>query len=74
VFQRVGEYMTDEVYTDCPNCDAQIPFYKTVDELQRCPECGTDRDELFEIALRSPIEPATSPDPDTLLADGGGDE
>lgn len=72
--------MTDEVYTDCPNCGEQIPFYRTVDgtnsdlDDDHCPECGTDSEELFEIALSDPIDPAPEPSTDPLLADGGLDE
>lgn len=43
--------MTDEVYTDCPDCGAEIPFYKTVDDLKACPDCGTSSAELFEMAI-----------------------
>jgi predicted amidophosphoribosyltransferase len=67
--------MTDEVYTACPACDAEIPFYRTVDELRACPECDTPSDELFDMAIGSePIEPAAEPDETLLLADGGRDE
>jgi len=68
--------MTDdieEVWTDCPDCGAEIPFYRTVDEDGRCPECGTDADKLFDMAIGSqPIEPA-GPAGDSALAltDGG---
>jgi predicted RNA-binding Zn-ribbon protein involved in translation (DUF1610 family) len=62
-----------EVFTDCPDCGVEIPFYETVDELGKCPNCGTSKDRLFEIAIGSkPIEPAED-DPGTVLAmtDGG---
>lgn len=42
--------MTSEVYTPCPQCREEIPFYHTVDELKECPECGTHWETLFEIA------------------------
>jgi len=42
--------VTDEVYTDCPDCGESIPFYETVDERKACPECGTPSDVLFDIA------------------------
>ena len=68
-----------EVYTDCPHCDAEIPFYRTVDELRACPSCGTDSDALFEMAIGAePIEPA-DPDPEldlgaAITTDSGHDE
>lgn len=71
--------MTDtieEVWTDCPACGAEIPFYRTVDADEQCPECYTDADELFEIAIGSrPIESATpADDAELALTDGGRDE
>lgn len=71
--------MTDaieEVWTDCPACGAEIPFYRTVDDDEQCPECYTDRDELFDMAIGSqPIEPAgATGDVDVALTDGGRDD
>ncbi|MDR9380717.1 MAG: hypothetical protein RI560_03465 [Natronomonas sp.] len=64
-----------EVYTACPDCGEQIPFYATVDDLKRCPECHTDVDRLFDKAIGSqPIEPVAEPDVDLALTDGGRDE
>lgn len=79
--------MTDEVYTDCPACEEEIPFYQTVDDLKECPECGTPTGTpksadlepgekgLFDIAMSEPIEPAepveTSLDLEAAMADGG---
>ena len=57
--------MTDEVYTDCPDCGESIPFYETVDERKACPECGTHRDVLFDIA-QGEIDAETP-----AVADGG---
>lgn len=44
--------MTEEVYTPCPDCGVEIPFYETVDELKECPECATSSERLFELAIR----------------------
>ena len=69
--------MSDDVFTDCPACGREIEFYQTVDqEPKQCPECGTDKDELFEIAIGSqPIEPAPEPQaPELALTDGGRNE
>lgn len=79
--------MTDEVYTDCPACGEEIPFYRTVDELKACPECGTPtgtpqspdpepgETPLFDIADSEPIEPAepveTTLDLEAAMTDGG---
>lgn len=57
--------MADEVYTDCPACGESIPFYETVDERKACPDCGTYRDVLFDVA-QSEIEAETP-----AVADGG---
>lgn len=64
-----------EVYTDCPDCGREIPFYQTVDRDKQCPECATDADKLFEIAIGSqPIEPAQPDDAELALTDGGVNE
>ena len=71
----------NEVYTDCPSCGEEIPFFTTVDGEnapdgeKRCPECHTDVDELFDIAINeNPIEPVQDPEPELALTDGGRDE
>lgn len=58
--------MTDEVYTACPACEEEIPFYRTVDRLKECPECGTESDVLFDIA-----QGTISDNVDVAAADGG---
>lgn len=64
----------DEVFTECPACGREIPFYQTVDRDNQCPECGTDKDELFEIGCSQPIEPAEPEKSKLALTDGGRDE
>ena len=59
--------MTDEVYTDCPQCGEEIPFYATVDEYKECPECGTAKDDLFDIAMT----PDPTGDAEVAVTDGG---
>ena len=59
----------DDVYTACPQCESEIPFYRTVDVLKRCPECGTNSDVLFEIAMK---ETQTTPIA-TVEGGAGGD-
>ena len=72
---RTEDGEMNEVYADCPSCGETIPFYATVDELKRCPECGVDSDSLFDIAIASkPIEPAPEPADELALTDGGHDE
>lgn len=63
--------MNSEVYTPCPACEEEIPFYETVDRLNQCPECGTPSDLLFDIA-----QGKASVDAAPVAADGGvvGDE
>lgn len=61
--------MPTEVHVPCPNCDARIPFYTTVDDLKECPECGASKDELFEIAQTPDVDTAADVQP--ALTDGG---
>lgn len=58
--------MPNEVITSCPQCDSEIPFYRTVDELRQCPECGTPSDILFDIAIKRHQQTAAA-----AVADGG---
>lgn len=65
----------NEVYTNCPNCGKEIPFFRTVDEEGQCPNCEKDKDELFDMAIGSePIQPVEEPEPELALTDGGRDE
>jgi hypothetical protein len=59
----------NEVYTDCPSCGQEIPFYHTVDDLGECPECETPKDELFDIA-QQPLADSLQ----VAAADGGAEE
>lgn len=59
--------MTDEVFIDCPQCGEKIAFYEAVDELKMCPECGTPKDTLFDIAMGDGVEAADK----VAVADGG---
>lgn len=61
--------MTGDVYTDCPQCGVEIPFYHTVDEKKECPECGTPSDDLFDIAMGK--MPANDAATDVAVTDGG---
>lgn len=61
--------MVDEVHTDCPDCGAEIPFYRTVDELQACPECGTKKEDLFDLAMQQ--VPASESGIAAAVTDGG---
>lgn len=59
--------MTGEVYTACPQCGDEIPFYETVDRLKQCPECGTPKDDLFDIAMAGTQSSVDQP----AVTDGG---
>lgn len=64
-----------DILTDCPACGEEIPFFHTVDDLKRCPECSVHKEELFDIAHAGEIQ---VPDVDgevddlaDLMTDGG---
>lgn len=63
--------MTSEVYTDCPACGDEIPFYETVDTYKECPECGTYWEELFQIAQTPDADVDAEGDAQPAMTDGG---
>lgn len=63
--------MNGEDYTDCPQCSEKIPFYETDDkEPKQCPECGTAKSTLFDIAMAD----ETSGEAQVAVPDGGDEQ